>query len=117
MDQQDLVGPMDIVKGIPKVIERVPAIVRAIRATRSESENDSMPLFFERTVARHGSNVAIYYEDRVITYDEFNRQANKIAHYLQRASARATPSVSTCTTGRSSSSAWWGSPRAARARR
>ena len=83
MDQQDLVGPMDIVKGIPKVIERVPAIVRAIRATRSESENDSMPLFFERTVARHGSNVAIYYEDRVITYDEFNRQANKIAHYLQ----------------------------------
>ena len=83
MDQSDIIRPMDVVKGLPKIIERIPAIFRAIRASRNESDNDSMPGCFEKTVARYPGNTAIYFEDRTISYLEFNRRANKIAHYLQ----------------------------------
>lgn len=83
MNKTDIIRPLDIVKGMPKIIERIPAIFRAVRASRNESDNDSMPRCFEQTVARFPGNTAIYFEDRTVSYLEFNRQANKMAHYLQ----------------------------------
>ncbi|HEX4975397.1 MAG TPA: long-chain-acyl-CoA synthetase [Pseudomonadales bacterium] len=83
MNNNDQIRPIDIVKSLPKIVERLPAMGRAIKLARNKADNDSLPKFFEQTVARYPGNVAIYFEDRTITYLEFNRQANKIAHYLQ----------------------------------
>jgi len=83
MIENDIIKPIDVVKRLPKIIERVPAIVRAIKASRKATDNDSMPRCFESTAARYPGNIAIYYEDQKFTYLEFNRKANQIAHYLQ----------------------------------
>jgi citronellyl-CoA synthetase len=82
MIENDIIRPIDIVKRLPKVIERIPAITKAIRRSRKATDNDSMPRCFQETAANYPGNVAIYYEDRKITYLEFNRKANQIAHYL-----------------------------------
>ncbi|MBL4606314.1 MAG: long-chain-acyl-CoA synthetase [Pseudomonadales bacterium] len=83
MIDNDIVRPIDIIKGLPKVIERVPAIIKAVRGSRNATDNDSMPRCFEQTATRYPGNVAIYYEDRKVTYLEFNRKSNQIAHYLE----------------------------------
>ena len=83
MVENDIIKPIDVVKRLPKIIERVPAIVRAIKASRKATDNDSMPRCFESTAASYPGNIAIYYEDQKFTYLEFNRKANQIAHYLQ----------------------------------
>lgn len=84
MDQNDMVRPLDLVRGIPKIIERIPAIFRAIKGARNKSDYDNFGTCFEKTVAKYPENTAIYFEDRTISYREFNHKANKIAHYLQR---------------------------------
>ena len=83
MNNNDMIRPLDVIKRLPKVLQRIPALTRTLRASRKKSDNDSMPKLFQQTVTRYPGNVAIFYEDRKITYLEFNRQANKIAHYLQ----------------------------------
>ena len=83
MSNSDIVRPIDVVKKLPKLIERVPSIVNAVRASRKSSDNDSMPKCFELTASKYPGNIAMYYEDEIITYRDFNCRANKIAHYLQ----------------------------------
>ncbi|HCC0380598.1 TPA: amino acid adenylation domain-containing protein [Legionella pneumophila] len=39
---------------------------------------------FEEKVKRYPENTAVYLEDRQISYDDFNKQANQYARYLQR---------------------------------
>ena len=83
MPNADIIRPIDVVKKLPKLIERVPSIINAVRASRKASDNDSMPKCFELTAAKYPGNIAMYYEDEIITYRDFNCRANKIAHYLQ----------------------------------
>lgn len=83
MHEDYRIKPLDIVKGMPRIIERVPAIVRAVRANRNKQDDDSMAKFVQRTVSKFPNRAAIYYQERMLTYNEFNREANKIAHYLQ----------------------------------
>ena len=83
MSNVDIIRPIDVVKKLPKLIERVPSIISAVRASRKASVNDSMPKCFELTAAKYPGNIAMYYEDEIITYRDFNCRANKVAHYLQ----------------------------------
>ena len=83
MPDTDMIRPIDVVMKLPKIIERIPAIIKSTRAARNAMDNDSMPKCFETTVAQYPGNVALYYEDEIITYQDFNHRANKIAHYLQ----------------------------------
>ncbi len=39
---------------------------------------------FEKQVARTPENIAIFFEDRSLTYRELNDRANRLAHYLQQ---------------------------------
>ena len=78
----DIIRPLDVVKKLPKIIERIPAIIRTVKNARNASDNDSMARCFETTAARYPGNIAIYYEDLKFTYVELNRKANQVAHYL-----------------------------------
>ncbi len=83
MPEEYRIKPMDLLGGIPYVIARIPAIYRAAKAMRNKQECDSMGLAVQRTVAKYADRPAIHYQDRVLTYAEYNAEANKIAHYLQ----------------------------------
>ena len=45
-------------------------------------ESDSIVRLIEQQAQRNATNIALYYEDSVITYDTLNTQANRLAHYL-----------------------------------
>ncbi|HBC55531.1 MAG TPA: long-chain-acyl-CoA synthetase [Gammaproteobacteria bacterium] len=83
MAEEYRIKPMDLVTGIPNVIERIPAIYRAAKAMRNKQEYDSMGLAVQRTVAKHTDRPAIHYQDRMLTYAQYNAEANKLAHYLK----------------------------------
>ena len=76
------VTSMDVIKGLPNIAVRVPAIVKALVAKRSKSDSDSLAAFFERTVAKFPNRPVVHYQDRVLSYAEFNAEANKMARYL-----------------------------------
>ncbi|MBV1880798.1 MAG: long-chain-acyl-CoA synthetase [Pseudomonadales bacterium] len=78
----DVVRPIDLVKGLPNLVARGPAIVQAAVALNTKKEMDSMGLCIERTVKRYPNRPAIYFEDRMLTYREFNEEANRVAHLL-----------------------------------
>ncbi|MDY6943849.1 MAG: long-chain-acyl-CoA synthetase [Pseudomonadota bacterium] len=82
MNDTDLIRPTQLIARLPNLMVRLPAIFKAVRAIRNKDPHDSMPLLFQRTVERFPNNIAIYYEDRTLTYSQFNQEANKIAHYL-----------------------------------
>ncbi|MBL4866300.1 MAG: long-chain-acyl-CoA synthetase [Pseudomonadales bacterium] len=79
---EDVIRPIDLVKGFPNLVARGPAIVKAAVALSNKKEMDSMGLCVERTVKRYPKRPAIYYEDRMLTYIEFNEEANRVAHFL-----------------------------------
>ena len=46
-------------------------------------QSDILPELFEQQVSRTPEAIALSFEDRNLTYDELNRRANKLAHWLQ----------------------------------
>ena len=76
------VTAMDVIKGLPNIAIRVPAIFRALKAKRSQSDSDSMASFFERSVAKYPNRPLVCYKDRMLSYTEFNNEANKMARFL-----------------------------------
>ncbi|GCF07282.1 non-ribosomal peptide synthase/polyketide synthase [Dictyobacter arantiisoli] len=52
--------------------------------TASElSSTASVQRLFEQQVSLQPQGIALVYKDRTVTYQELNRQANQVAHYLQ----------------------------------
>lgn len=83
MSQSDRVTPLDLILHSNEVFKRVPAIVRAFLASRNADEHDCVPRIFETTVAKYPNRPVIYYLDRVLTYQQLNDEANRVAHYLR----------------------------------
>ncbi|PCJ16622.1 MAG: long-chain-acyl-CoA synthetase [Gammaproteobacteria bacterium] len=83
MPKNNQIRPIHLIKGLPNVLARIPAIFKSVQADRKKHENQSMPLCIEEVVAKYPDRPAIYFQDRTLTYAEFNAQANKIAHFLQ----------------------------------
>lgn len=83
MASNDQIRPIDLVKGLPNVLSRMPAIYQAAKANRNKHDNQSMPLCVEEVVKKFPNRPAIHFQDRTLTYSEFNAAANKIAHFLK----------------------------------
>ena len=82
---QDNVSPLDIARSLPGIIRRLPAIARGFYYYSLKNENRELTLgsLIEANADRVGNRPAILFEDRSITWREFNGWANRIARYLQ----------------------------------
>ena len=50
---------------------------------KTYSYNKTITQLFEESVVANPNNIAIYDEDKYVTYDEFNKAVNRYAHYLR----------------------------------
>ncbi|PCJ16624.1 MAG: long-chain-acyl-CoA synthetase [Gammaproteobacteria bacterium] len=83
MSKKNQVRPIHLVKGLPNIIARIPAVYKSVLAGRKKNENQSMATLVEDLVVEHSGRPAIHYLDKTLTYAELNSEANKVAHYLQ----------------------------------
>ena len=49
---------------------------------REYPRNKTIHQLFEEQVVKVPTNIAVVYEDISLTYDELNKRANQVAHYL-----------------------------------
>ncbi len=82
MSDVDKIELKDVVKKVPGLIKRIPKIGKAAKVLNPKRTNISMGAVIADIAAQHPNNVAIYQDNRKITYAELNRQANQLAHYL-----------------------------------
>ncbi|MBV1872822.1 MAG: long-chain-acyl-CoA synthetase [Gammaproteobacteria bacterium] len=82
MSNSDTIVLTDVLKNVPGLIKRVPKIGKAAKVLNPKRTNYSMGAMVADVSAKHPNNVAIYQDNRKVTYAELNRQANQIAHYL-----------------------------------
>ncbi|KMQ75756.1 long-chain-acyl-CoA synthetase [Marinobacter subterrani] len=82
---QDNVSVLDIARSLPRVIRRLPAITRGLYYYSLKNENLELTLgtLIENNARNVGSRPAVLFEDRSVTWQEFNGWANRIAYYLQ----------------------------------
>ena len=84
MSQRDVITGTQIVKKIPGLLLRLPGMVKGTRIANNTDKTlpVGLGLCFEHAVEVNPHGVAIIYEDRNLTYTQFNNWANQIAHYL-----------------------------------
>jgi amino acid adenylation domain-containing protein len=68
--------------------ERRKALVNWNETTRHYAEPQLLHRLIESQVPRTPHNVAVVFEEEQLTYDELNRRANRLAHYLISVGAR-----------------------------
>ena len=49
----------------------------------SDEEKSSLGMMLQRTAAKHGNRTAIIFEDKILTWSEFNHLSNRYAHCLK----------------------------------
>ncbi|WP_166264163.1 long-chain-acyl-CoA synthetase [Marinobacter caseinilyticus] len=82
---QDTVSARDIVRSLPRVLRRIPSIAKGYYYYSIKNTNKELTLgtLIERNATQYGDRPAILFEDRSLSYGEFNAWANKIGHYLR----------------------------------
>ncbi|MEX2473638.1 long-chain-acyl-CoA synthetase [Marinobacter sp.] len=81
---QDNVSARDIVRSIPGILRRFPSIAKGYYYYSVKNENRELTLgtLVERNAEKYPSRPAITYEDRSISWSEFNDWSNQIANFL-----------------------------------
>ncbi|WP_148863511.1 long-chain-acyl-CoA synthetase [Marinobacter fonticola] len=82
---QDTISVGDLVRQLPGVMRRAPAIAKGLYYYSIENDRKALTLgtLIERNAGKYGSRPAVMCDDRRLTYTEFNAWANRIAHYLR----------------------------------
>lgn len=80
----DTVSARDIARHLPGVFKRFPAIAKGYYyySVKRASKQLTLGTLIERNADRYGDRAAVMYEDRRLSYAEFNAWANRIARYL-----------------------------------
>ncbi len=81
---QDNVSARDIVRSIPGIVRRFPSIAKGYYyySVKNEKKELTLGTLVERNAEKYPSRPAIAYEDRSLTWSEFNAWANRIANFL-----------------------------------
>ncbi|KEF31494.1 Acetoacetyl-CoA synthetase [Marinobacter nitratireducens] len=79
------VSALDIARSIPDVLRRLPSIAKGFYYYAVDNENKELTLgtLIEQNAEKYGQRPAIMYEDRSLSWSEFNSWANQIARFLQ----------------------------------
>jgi citronellyl-CoA synthetase len=81
----DNVSALDIARRLPGIMRRFPSIARGYYYYAVKDTNKELTLgtLIEGNSRKYTDQQAVLFEDRVITWGEFNGWANRIAHFLQ----------------------------------
>ncbi len=81
----DQVRARDIVRSLPGIVRKFPSIARGYYYYAVKDQNRELTLgsLIERNAERHGDRPAVLFDDRAISWREFNGWANRIAHFFQ----------------------------------
>lgn len=84
---QDTISVRDIARQLPGVVRRAPAIAKGLYyySIKNDQKELTLGTLIEHNAEKYGSRPAVLYDDRRLTYTEFNAWANRIAHYLRAA--------------------------------
>ena len=82
---QSTVTAMDIARSLPGILKRFPAIARGYYYYSVKGPRKTLTLgtLIERNAEKYGNRPAILFEDRSITWGDFNAWSNRIAGYFQ----------------------------------
>ncbi|MEO8491211.1 long-chain-acyl-CoA synthetase [Pseudomonas sp.] len=74
-----------MLRKVPSIVRALPRVVRGMRAANVTDPGQPCGLgwHFEQATLRNPQGAALLYGDRVLSYGEANRRANRIAHHLQ----------------------------------
>jgi len=78
----DIITPAQVLARVPRVIKRIPKLMKAAPIFNPLRHHVSLGSVIEQAARDYPNNPAIIYQDREISYREFNEQANKIANFL-----------------------------------
>ena len=56
--------------------------MKCIKTQRRHSKNKNLIRLFEVVVAKNKNSIAVIYDDHQFTYDEINKRANQLAHFI-----------------------------------
>jgi len=95
MSGKDLITLGMMLSRLPEIAGSLPSMVKAFRYGRLHDPSQPVGLgwVLEATAAEHGDRPAVLYEDRRISYNDFNAWANRIAHYLSTEGVRKGDTV------------------------
>ncbi|MEH6560097.1 MAG: long-chain-acyl-CoA synthetase [Marinobacter sp.] len=82
---QDNVTAMDLMRSLPGVFKRLPAIAKGYYYYSVKDARKPLTLgtLVEKNAEKHRDRPAVLFEDRSITWGEFNAWSNRIAAYFQ----------------------------------
>ena len=82
---QDTVSARDIVRQLPGVLRRFPAIAKGLYyySVKDDKKDLTLGRLVARNAEKYGTRPAILSGDRIITWAEFDAWSNRIAHYLR----------------------------------
>ncbi|SHK33157.1 citronellyl-CoA synthetase [Marinobacter antarcticus] len=82
---QDNVTAMDIARSLPGILKRFPAIAKGYYYYSVKNPRKTLTLgtLVENNAEKYGNRPAILFEDRSITWGDFNAWTNRIAGYFQ----------------------------------
>ncbi|MBM7334126.1 long-chain-acyl-CoA synthetase [Alloalcanivorax marinus] len=84
MSNADVITLPKLLSKVPEVIGNLPGLIKGSKMSKNTDANTPLGLgvAFEHATAQNPNGVAILYEDRELTYKQFNAWANRIADYL-----------------------------------
>jgi citronellyl-CoA synthetase len=79
------VSVLDIARRLPNIMRRFPSIARGYYYYAVKDTNKELTLgtLIENNAKKYSNHQAVLFENRVISWGEFNDWANRIAHFLQ----------------------------------
>ncbi len=82
---QDIVTARNLIRSLPGVLRRFPFIAKGLYYYAVKDNNKELTLgtLIERNATKYPNRPAILFEDRTITWQEFDAWTNRIAHYLK----------------------------------
>ncbi|WP_339782329.1 long-chain-acyl-CoA synthetase [uncultured Marinobacter sp.] len=82
---QDKVRAMDIARRLPGIIKRFPAIAKGLYyySIKDAQKTITLGTLVENNAEKYANRPAILFEDRSITWGDFNAWSNRIAGYFQ----------------------------------
>jgi citronellyl-CoA synthetase len=83
-EHSDVISATEVAKRIPKLLKKLPHVLRGLSLANDTRPNKPMGLGceFERATRENPYGIALYYRDAKYTYTQLNTWANQLAHYL-----------------------------------
>ncbi|HCO64053.1 MAG TPA: long-chain-acyl-CoA synthetase, partial [Alcanivorax sp.] len=84
MSSADVITLPKLLSKVPEIFGNLPGLIKGSKMSKITDTNTPLGLgvAFEKATDSNPNGVAILYEDRELTYKQFNAWANRIADYL-----------------------------------